>query len=492
MSRAIIGGIVAVVVAALTATAYFVTTSSFESRVVKDVKHRVRKAQELLIQNASLEGLGLLKRVEGAARDVQLVEALKAEREREEIANRAFLRFLAALEEGQAKPDFLALTDAKGNLVALLDVARPPPDSWQDASGELIYPAVKLAIEKRLVISDIWDYAQLKQLMKVGVAPVIDDVDEVAGTLVIAYAVTAKEAQRQQGLLGLDVAFFHGEKVHASSFTQHGGKEDVPRRDKLGKPLIQGGLAKSALTHVVAEDIERVEIGGVDYVVYAGRLPRFSSKPLPDTYPPHAAGAAVLMSVDEAMAPFASVKLTLLLLGLGALVIAILAMLLTAKTILGPLDEIEVGINEIINGNIDRTFSPLGSDLDGLANALNVMLARLLGRPEPGEEEYDDDGNLVGGTGTVNFDTENLSPKDAEAIALAQEAEPDYYHRIYAEYIEARKKVGESVDGIKYDAFVAKLRMTEANLKQKHRYAGVRFKVVVSADRVTLKPVPIL
>ena len=36
----------------------------------------------------------------------------------------------------------------------------------------------------------------------------------------------------------------------------------------------------------------------------------------------------------------------------------------------------------MINGNLDRTFTPVGSELDGLANGLNVMLARLLGLAE--------------------------------------------------------------------------------------------------------------
>jgi hypothetical protein len=180
------------------------------------------------------------------------------------------------------------------------------------------------------------------------------------------------------------------------------------------------------------------------------------------------------------------------LLGAGALVISILAMLFTARAILSPIDEIELGINEIINGNIDRTFRPAGSDLDGLANSLNVMLARLLGRPEPGDEEYDEEGNVIGGSGGLAFDTEGMSPKDAEAVQLAQEPEPDYYKRLYGEYIRARQQTGENVEGISYESFVAKLRLTEVSLKDKHNSRAVRFKVIIKDHKVSLKPVPIL
>jgi len=492
MSRAIIGGIVAAVVAALTATAYFVTTSKLESRVEKEVESRVLNAQDLLVQNAKLDWLSLLKRVEALAREEEYLEALKVDEalERENIANAEFRRFLATIEEGEARPDFLALVDKHGDLVALLDVARPSPDSWKDKDGKVIYPAVRVALEERVTTSDVWDYKQLKQIMKVGCAPIIDDVDEVAGALVIAYALTAKEARLQRGMLGLDVAYFLSDTVHATSFVDSKGREDVNKAKGLDDPLFKGELAKLALEKGVADKVVRVKLGDEEYIATAGRLPQYTSKKLPD-YPPPAAGAVVLMSITKATSALSTVKLTILLLGIGALVIASLAIVLTARSILNPLDEIELGINEIINGNTDRTFSPAGSDLDGLANALNVMLARLLGRPEPGEEEYDEHGNVVGlGTG-VAFDTEGLSEKDAEAVNLASEAEPDYYKRTFDEYIDARRRCGENVDGVNYEGFVAKLRLTEANLKKRYGSRAVRFRVVVKDNKVTLKPVPI-
>jgi hypothetical protein len=473
--------------------AYFVTTSKLESRIVADVEEVVLNSQDLLVQNASLEGLGLLKRVEALARSEEYLEALKVDEasDRENIANAEFRRFLASIDEGEPRPDFLALVDKGGNLVALLDVARPPPDSWKDSSGKLIYRSVQAALDNRITVADVWDYTQLKQIMKVGVAPIIDDVDEVAGVLVIAYSLTAKEARLQNGLLGLDVAYFEGEMVHATSFVDSKGREDVAKKNALAESLFKGDLAAIALDKGVADKVVRMTLGGEEYIATAGRLPRFSSKKLPADYGGHQAGAVVLMSLTKELASLSTVKLTILLLGIGALVIAGLAILLTARSILHPLDEIELGINEIINGNVDRTFSPAGSDLDGLANGLNVMLARLLGRPEPGEEEYDEEGNVVGAGGGMSFDTEGLSERDAQAVNLAAESEPDYYKRIFDEYVNARRSTGENVDGVSYEGFVAKLRLTEANLKKKYNSRAVRFRVVVKDNKVTLKPVPI-
>ncbi len=56
-----------------------------------------------------------------------------------------------------------------------------------------------------------------------------------------------------------------------------------------------------------------------------------------------------------------------------------------------PLDKIELGVAEIINGNIDYKFKPVGPDFEGLSNGLNVMLARLLGREEPNEDEPEEE-----------------------------------------------------------------------------------------------------
>jgi hypothetical protein len=494
MSRAIIGGVVAVVIAGLTATAYFVTTANLEDKIRKDVHVRVAKAQELLIQNASLEGLGLLKRAEALARDPEYVRALRAGtlQDQSDIADLAFRRFRSELGDAESKPDIMALTDKTGRIVALLDVPRPLPESWLQG-GKPKYKAISLALENQIVTSEVWDY-EGRQLMKAGVAPIVDPaLNELLGTLVVAYAMTAREAQRQNDLLGADVAYFHKDKVYATSFRRQGQEENTEKQAALTRPLIDEGLGKSALQSGIADKVVPVEISGEVFLTTAGRLPRFSNKPLPPDYEPSTAGAMVMMSLSDAMQPVGSVRLAILLLGLGALMISLVAISLTAKRILGPLDEIELGINDIINGNIERTFRPVGSDLDGLANSLNVMLARLLGRPEPGEEEFDEDGNIVQPEGgALNVDSETLPAKDAEVLALAQEPEPDYYKRVYGEYISARKQLGDNVQNVSYESFVTKVRLNEANLKKKYECRAVRFKIVVKDGRVTLKPVPIV
>lgn len=491
MPRTIIGGIVAAAILVITAVAYFMTTSSLEQRIGKDVRLRVSRAEQQLIQNASLEGLKLLKQVEALAADPAFAKAMGVEgKDRSAAANLAFRRFIQSLDQGEPKPDIMALTDATGDLVVLLDVDNPLPKAWKQGE-ELKYPALGLALSQRTSASEVWDYEK-EGLMKVGVAPLIDPESGVTtGAVVIAYAMSARNAQEQQAILGADVVYFHGERIYATSFTRGAGEEDTKLQSQLTAALGKSDLGKSALTEQAGRTLIDVTIGGGSYVVTAARMPRFTSKPLPAGYAPPQTGAMVMMSLPAAMAPLRIVRTSILLLGVAAFVLAVLAVVITAKRILHQADEIEDGINDIVNGNLERSIRPVGAELDGLAHALNVMLARLLGRPEPGEEAYDEHGNLIQNA-PVNFDNEDLSPADAAALSLAQEPEPAYYNRIYNEYIQARQQVGESIAGISYENFVTKLRFNESNLRSTYQCSAVRFRVVVKDDKVTLKPVPIV
>jgi hypothetical protein len=498
MSRPVLGAILAGIIAVLTAIAYFVTSGILEDGIEKDVTLRVAKAQELLIQNSSLEMLGLLKRTEALARDPGLVKALVGGNGPNPVqAEQVFRKFRASLAAGEDQPDIMALTDENGKLVALVSgdraVFRPIPDTYF-REGKIKYPGLQGALSERRITSEVWDYENLGP-MKAGVAPVYDrEIDNVVGAIILAYAMSSTEAKQQQKLLGTDVAYFYGDRVSATSFGPTGQQQrGNAKQVALGRALFSGrGLAKAALSSENGlSDVAVVELEGDDYWATAGRMPRFSTQPFPKDYPAVAAGALVMMSLSEAMEPLSTVKLAILAVGLGSIVVVLLGIFITARHILHPLEEIEIGVNDIINGNMERTFRPGGSDVDGLANSLNVMLARLLGRPEPGDEEYDEEGNVVRPSGLA-VDSEGLSAKDAEAMALAAEPEGNYLRRLFDEYAAARASTGEGTDGLTFDGFVSKLHQNEAVLRARYQCRAVRFKVVTKEGRVTLKPVPIL
>ena len=182
--------------------------------------------------------------------------------------------------------------------------------------------------------------------------------------------------------------------------------------------------------------------------------------------------------------------------GVLAMLVMLGAVMMTSLRFIRPLDKIELGVAEIINGNIDYQFRPVGPDFEGLSNGLNVMLARLLGREEPNEdepeEEQDETSRWRSDQMLVEEGQAPAGSPSPEANALAQESEPVYFTRIFNEYVAALKAQGKPTKGITIQAFTAKLRLIEGGLKQKWKGCRmVRFKVNAQGSEVTLKPIPI-
>jgi hypothetical protein len=496
MSRTVIAAVVAAVIAVLTAIAFFVTSTSFDDRLRKDADAKLTRAYQVVQQLNQLEGIDISNKAERLAAAKEFVAAIKTDSatERQTQARIGFQRFTADEKQGDVKPDIIALVDATGNLLAMNEVPTVVAKQWKTPKGDSIIPALNVVLGKKMIISDIWKYGE-KGMMKVGVAPVIDPDAPVSGkdpegvviigAIVVAYAQTAREAQVDRGLLGTEIAYYDNQNVVATSFTRHGGVEE----DTAKASALTGLLKSGAVTEGGAK--QRTTVDGVDYLAAAVKMPRSSTRKLPVDYPAVTAGAVVLAPIADPSNTAGTVKLFIALLGGGALAIALLGLYLSHRRLLAQIDQIELGVTDIINGNVDRTFRPVGLELDGLANGLNVMLARLLGRPEPGEEEFDEEGNPII-QGRVEFeegDGSAMAP-DPDLAALAQESEPDYYKRVYTEYLAARRASGHP-DEVSFENFIAKLKVNEGKLKAQYQCRAVRFRVVMKDGKVTLKPVPI-
>src|SRR5262245_3953308 len=234
MPRTVIAAVVAVVIAALTAIAFFITSTSFQDKNRKEAEGQLRRAYGVIQQLAQLEAIDVANKAERLAADSAFVNALKSESgiERANQTRVGFTRFTSNEKEGDIKPDIIALVDVYGNLVAMNDVASVVPKQWRKEGGkeETIIPALNVVLGSRVIISDIWN--DRGRMMKVGVAPVIDhdtpvpanDPDGVViiGAIVVAYAQTAQQAQQDKRLLGTEIAYYDSQKVVATSFTKGG------------------------------------------------------------------------------------------------------------------------------------------------------------------------------------------------------------------------------------------------------------------------------
>jgi hypothetical protein len=349
------------------------------------------------------------------------------------------------------------------------------------------FPAVDRAL-KGEAVKDVWTLSN--RMLQVGLAPIRKaEGGATLGALLVGYVLSANEAQEARRLLDAEIAYFHDGKVLASSFVlggeggQGGGKEDMTKTQALNGLLFgDEKLAEQALKKGGPTDVTRLTLEGREYAV--------SVAPLTGNFGDKTSGFVVLASAASRMSDVRDAGMKVILLGLIAIVVALGAAVMTAKRFIAPLDKIELGVAEIINGNVDYTFKPVGPDFEGLSNSLNVMLARLLGRDEPNEDAVEEE------DGPQKWKAEQMVIEEGDGTApasatqgLANESEAAYYPRLYNEYVAALRNLGQPTDGLSIPAFMAKLRLAEAGLREKWSCRMVRFQLASRDHQLVFRPV---
>jgi hypothetical protein len=489
MHRMKIGLVAAAVLFIFTVGVYTVVTHELRDATVHSVESDVSRAQRMHGDIQRLEGFEFANLVAGLARRPAVVAVFSKpdENGRRQAAFEQAEQLNGFLQTGGAhKADIVAIIDAEGKVVARdLNVNAMVGEDLRSK-----YPAVATALRGEAV-KDIWTLAN--RMTRVAVAPVVQPDGTIRGALMVGYVVTARDAQAKRDLLGTEVAYFHNGKVHTSSFVSEGtgdnAKEDGNKTQALNQILFQSPEAwgQQALQKGTASEIFHLTLDGREYAAVAA--------PLHGNAFDKTSGVVTLSSIADALDPVASVGMKVAGFGVLAILVMLGAVVLTAQRFIRPLDKIELGVAEIINGNIDYQFKPVGPDFEGLSNGLNVMLARLLGREEPNEDEPEEEQDETSRWRSDQMLIEEGSSPSAapgpEAAALAQESEPVYYTRIFNEYVAALKSQGKPTKGISVQAFTAKLRLIEGGLKQKWKCRMIRFKVNAQGEQATLKPIPI-
>jgi hypothetical protein len=483
MYRARIPLAAAVVIALTTIAVLLSIRATLGNGAEAEVKNRAERAQATWPSLDLLRGIDLTNETAKLAREDEFAGLFdrKSVDEQRQAAFVAVSARNARLEAEGRKPDLVAVVGANGHVVARdLNI-----NAMYDDDLKARYPLVAKALDG-IASKDVWSFDG--HLYRVGAAPIRSKTGQVAGALIIGYVASASDAQSDRDKLGAEVAIFLDGKIHASSFHKEGGGESAEEK-ALAAQLFDGvRLADGASAGTLTKPTP-VKIGSEDFIAAAG--------PLPGNLTRSKSGFVVLSSLTAARTQIGSVEFLVLVLGLIGLLVAVGAAVMTAKRFLDPLDSIEAGITDVINGNRDYTFDAPSQDKDfeGLANALNLMLARLLGRPDPSDDE-------LGGSdgepqqrwgGELTVEAGNTGPQlTPEVAALAEEPEEQYLRRVFEEYLVARKQTNEGTDGLTFDGFAQKLRQNEAALQKKYNARMVRFKVLIKNDQTTLKPYPIL
>lgn len=484
MHRMKIGLIAAVVLAGLTAMFHVAITTSLRDSEKQNVESRVARAQRVYRDISQLNGLKLANLASARAHSPTVHAVFdKAEAAARQSATYEVCEGIKQQlgQEGR-KPDIVAILDATGKIVAR-DL-NPNADVGLDLRAQ--YPAVGQALQGAAV-KDVWTWQN--RVHEVAVAPILKADNGVIGAVLLAWVVSATTAQTNRDLLDTEIGFFHAGKVYASSFVsgEDKSKEDVAKSQALSNLLFSGEkLAEGSLQKGTPSEVQTWEIEGREFSAVVA--------PMPGNFADKTSGFVVLASLSEGIANVHAAGMKIVWLGLLAIIVAIGASALTARRFVAPLDEIELGVAEVINGNIDYTFKPVGQDFEGLSNSLNVMLARLLGREEPNEEaveEEEEGGKQAWKAEAMVIEASDGVSSAAAIAALAAENEAAYYPRLFNEYVSALHKLGQPSEGMSVLAFMAKLSLTEAGLREKWECKVVRFLLAVQGDQISFRPVKI-
>jgi len=76
------------------------------------------------------------------------------------------------------------------------------------------------------------------------------------------------------------------------------------------------------------------------------------------------------------------------------------------------------------------------------------------------------------------------APPDAPQIT------DDNLRRLYDTYLVARKRCGETTDGISFESVASRIRAQVPQLMEKHKAKNIEFKVVIKGGKAVLKAIP--
>lgn len=337
-----------------------------------DVERALRSASAQL----ELDGV-LLERwlAEQAARpDVRGVFGGGTERAR---ADSATQRADAIREQAMANPAFARVPPALVLFVDAQGVALGRNGSALmrgDKVGDF-YPALGEALKTGRTLSDVWLNRERQEQLFASYAPVRGDDGTVLGALVIGTPLNDERLGRASSLtsgralvLGLKG---QGQKLEivAKSEQATGDALAVLQTDAASE-VAAGALAASNL--VVSEGLSH------DWLVATAPLAGYGA----------GQRTAVLVAVVPAalIANVNQILWPVLAIGALGILLVIAGGVVLGNYMSGPIEEIEEGLLQIINGKTDLRFQIEHEDLGGLIFRINSLLNALMGVPETDEE----------------------------------------------------------------------------------------------------------
>jgi hypothetical protein len=473
-----------VIVLLLGLGSYLVVRTQLVAELSRQLRDRIGDDSELFARSWRADGARLAEGVANRAVSQPVRNVFTASGE----ANRRRRAFEAAQDVSKWFQDPARGRRERPHIVAVIDetgrvIARDTDPNRM--FGEPLLSRVRLL--RRTLNSGASRYGvwhEDDKLLQIGVAAVRNEQGGVVGALLVGYDLSNGFAQREASLVGHDLLFVMADRIYSTSTS-------VEIRDALQEALFSPPLDAETKASLEGKPTQpwTTKLSGDDYVGVTAVLPMARRIQ---------AGYVVLARRGKHTA-LAGVADTILWLTLLALIGVAIYGYIISNNLMEPIEQMEDDILAVINGRNDVRLEVETPELGGLSYRVNQLINLFTG-----VAEEDDEGRAVTSSGHWEAVSASgpdggarpsaagpVQTDDPELAALAAIPEEEYYARLYRDYVEAKRAVGEDIANVPEARFVERIRGNAAHLVKKHDAQMVRFKVETIGGQVNLKPVVI-
>ncbi|HET9957544.1 MAG TPA: MXAN_5187 C-terminal domain-containing protein [Polyangiaceae bacterium] len=344
-----------------------------------------------------------------------------------------------------------------------------------------VYPDIRKSLKAGSTGSAVWLNRQRQEQLLVSYAPLRSETGKILGALVVGTPLNDERMTRTSELTSGHTLVFQvvNDKSTELLADSNDASSEVVNATSSSAVVSAARAAQTSGTVVHAEaEISDHVFGAIPLFGYAEQKGVLVA----------AVPSSIVGSVYAVLWPLVAVA------ALG-LVLVVIGGTLLGNYISGPVSELEDGLLAIINGSSDLRFQIEHDELGGLVFRINSLLNALMGVPE---DTTDEQGRPSHAPRAQDFQealavdesavSEQGDPDVAEA--LAKEPADKYYRRLFEEYIAAKRKLGDPVDHITFEAFRVKIQASEQEMSQKHG-RPVRYQVQLRGNSVVLTAISV-
>jgi hypothetical protein len=442
-----------------------------------------QRAVGAAVAQLEVEGLSAERWLAGRAPDPALREPFAAgtEKARSETATSACNKVSEAAASAQElqgiRPALVLLVDDKGKVLG-----RDGSSMMRGDDLAAAYPSLKAALEGGTSLSDVWVNKARNEQLLASFAPIRGADGKILGALVFGSSLNDERLNAASDKTsGFPLAFAVKNDKSLQVVAKSSSVDDL-----VGDALVKGAAetALQALETGKPRDLSGLPEG---YGGIARALEGYGD-----------GKRAVVVAITKPAAN--SVAMALIWPAAGAILLGILLVAIAgymlAAYIDKPIAEIEDGLLAIMNGQTNRRLDLEHEEFGGIVFRINSLLNQLFGVAEDDTDEQGRPSRAPTGrefTEALSVDESTVMGGGDPAVAQVLHAEEAgaYYARVFAEYVAAKRSIGDPSDHITQNEFVARLQASEQELAQKHG-KPVRFKVEPKGKEVVLVAVPLV